>query len=83
MNTKQSKTGVSESRKIEPAIFTIAKEEIVEILDELINEEILEDNIKLNKKQTIEVLTYVECDEQIAKEIRLSIKSSIIEVLKH
>lgn len=67
--------------KIKPTIFSISKEEIEEMVDEMIEENKLEANAKLNKEQIIEVLACVECDELLAKDIRMSIRGSILEVL--
>lgn len=67
--------------KIKPTIFSISKEEIQEIASEMVEEKILKTNLKLNKEQIIEVLSYVECDELLANDIRMSIKSSVVEVL--
>ena len=67
--------------KINSTIFSISKEEVNEIANEMIDEEKLENNLKLNNKQIIKILTCVECDELLAKDIRMSIRSSIVEVL--
>jgi len=68
--------------KIKPTIFRITKEEIEDIVDEMIEEEILEGNIKLNRNQIINVLACVEGDEFLAKDIRSSIRGSVFEVLE-
>jgi len=67
--------------KIKPTIFSISGEEIEEMVDEMIEENKLEANARLNKEQVIEVLEHVECDELLAKDIRMSIRDSILEVL--
>ncbi|MDD3006050.1 MAG: hypothetical protein PHX30_00490 [Candidatus Pacebacteria bacterium] len=68
-------------RKIKPTIFCISKEEITETVNEMIEESVLEVNLKLNKKQILEVLACVEGDSWLAKDIRMSIRGSILEVL--
>lgn len=67
--------------KIKPTIFTITKEEVEEIFKGIVEERILNANLKLNKEQIVNVLESVECDEFLAKDIHMSIKSSIVEVL--
>jgi len=70
-------------RKIEPTTFNITKEEIEDMIDEMIQEKLLRDKTKLSRKQIVEVLSYVECDEFLAKDIRNSIRNSIQGVLNH
>ena len=67
--------------KIKPTIFTITKEEIEETAKEMIKGGILEANFKLSRKQITHVLECVECDELLAKDIHMSIKNSIREIL--
>ena len=67
--------------KIKPTIFTITKEEIEETVDEMIEERILEANLKLNREQVVNILACVEGDELLAKDIRMSIRGSICETL--
>jgi hypothetical protein len=67
--------------KINPTTFNISKEEVEDTVDEMIEEKLLEGKIKLNRKQIVEVLSCVECDEFLAKDIRKSIRGSISEVL--
>jgi len=67
--------------KIKPTIFTITKEEIEETVDEMIEEKILEANLKLNREQIVNILACVEGDELLAKDIRMSIRGSICETL--
>ena len=67
--------------KIKPTIFSITQEEIKDTVDEMIEGKILQENLKLNKKQIIDILSCVEGDEFLAKDIRTSIRGSIIEVL--
>ena len=67
--------------KIKPTIFSVSKEEIEEMVNEMIKEEKLDVNSKLNREQVIKVLECVECDELLAKDIRMSIRGSIAEVL--
>lgn len=69
--------------KIKPTIFNITKEEIEETVNEMIGDGILESNLKLNRGQIIDVLSCVEGDEFLAKDIHMSIRGSIIEVLNH
>jgi hypothetical protein len=70
-------------RKIKPTTFNITKEEIEDAVDEMIQEKLLRDKTKLSRKQIVEVLSYVECDEFLAKDIRNSIRNSIQGVLNH
>jgi hypothetical protein len=67
-------------RKIEPTTFNITKEEIEDTVDEMIEENLLESKIKLNRKQIVEVLSYVECDELLAKDIWTSIRWAIQDI---
>jgi hypothetical protein len=67
--------------KINPTTFNITKEEIEDTVDEMIQEKLLKVKTKLSGKQIVEVLSYVECDEFLAKDIRNSIRNSIQEVL--
>ena len=67
--------------KIKPTIFTITKEEIEETVDEMIREEILKTNLRLNREQIVNILACVEGDELLAKDIRMSIRGSICETL--
>ena len=69
--------------KIKSTIFSISKEEIEETVDEMIQEKILSANLKLNRKQFINILACVEGDELLAKDIRMSIRGSITEVLNN
>lgn len=69
--------------KIKPTIFSIDDEEIIEIFDEMVKEGIIGTNLELNREQIVEVLTYVECDECLAKDIHISIRDSITQVLSH
>ena len=69
--------------KIKSTIFSISKEEIEETVDEMIQEKILSANLKLNRKQVINILACVEGDELLAKDIRMSIRGSITEVLNN
>jgi hypothetical protein len=68
-------------RKINPTTFNITKEEIEDTVDEMIEEKLLEAKTKLNRRQIVDVLSCVECDEFLAKDIRASIRGSIQEVL--
>jgi hypothetical protein len=68
-------------RKIEPTTFNITQEEIEDTVDEMIEERLLKNNAKLNRKEVVEVLSCVECDELLAKDIRTSIRWAIQEVL--
>ena len=54
-----------------------------DMIDEMIQEKLLRDKTKLSRKQIVEVLSYVECDEFLAKDIRNSIRNSIQGVLNH
>jgi len=67
--------------KIKPTIFTITKEEIEETVDEMIREEILKTDLRLNREQIVNILACVEGDELLAKDIRMSIRGSICETL--
>ena len=69
-------------QKIKPTVFRITKEEIEDIFNEMIEEERLEGNIKLNRNQLINVLACVKGDEFLAKDIRTSIRGSIFDVLE-
>jgi len=68
-------------RKIEPTTFNITQEEIEDTVDEMIEEKLLEGETKLSRKQIVEVLSYVECDELLAKDIRTSIRWAIQDIL--
>lgn len=68
---------------IKPTTFNITREEIEETVEEMIEEKIFGQNIKLSKEQTIKVLSYVECDEFLAKNIRTSIRDSIVHVVEN
>ena len=68
--------------EIKPTIFTITKEEVEEIVQEMREDKTLGRRCELNKEQIVSVLEYVECDEMLAKDINMSIRSSICEVLK-
>ncbi|MFA5993882.1 MAG: hypothetical protein WC823_02870 [Parcubacteria group bacterium] len=68
--------------EIKSTIFIISREEIEGMVVEMIEDEILETNLRLTKEQIIEVLACVEGDELLAKDIRTSIRGSIVEVLK-
>ncbi len=66
---------------LSPTVFKITKEEILEYFRELkINREINK-NKKMTDKEMKKVLDFVECDELLAKNIRSSIKNSILEVI--
>ena len=67
--------------KIKSTIFIISKEEIIEIISEMIKEKLLKNNFKLNKKQIIKILSHVEGDEMLAKDIHNSIRDSICTIL--
>ncbi|GEM_PF-3063472 len=67
--------------KIKPTIFKITKEEVEEMIREMIEKNKLEAKSKLSKEQIIEVLACVECDEFLAKDIQTSIRGSVLEVL--
>ncbi|PIQ68892.1 MAG: hypothetical protein COV91_01625 [Candidatus Taylorbacteria bacterium CG11_big_fil_rev_8_21_14_0_20_46_11] len=67
--------------EIKPTIFTITKEEIEKTVKEMIEEEILEVNLKLKREQIVDILACVEGDELLAKDIRMSIRGSIREAL--
>ena len=62
--------------KIKPLVFTITENEVRNIA-----REILPTN-KFSNEQVKKVLEYVECDEFLAKEIRISIVTSITEVIR-
>lgn len=72
---------INSMHKINPTIFNINKEEIEEMINEMIKEKRLETNLKLNTEQIVEILDCVECDELLAKDIRMSIRNSIVDVL--
>lgn len=67
--------------QIKPVVFTITKEEIKDIFDEMTEELVLESKSKLSYSQITEVLSHVECDEFLARDINLSIRSSLFEVI--
>jgi hypothetical protein len=67
--------------KIKPTVFSISEDEIRDIADEMINEKILKNNLKLSREQIIEILAYVECDEFLAKDIHMSIRGAIVDVV--
>lgn len=67
---------------IKPTTFNITEEEVRETVDEMIKERRLKNDLKLNKKQIIKILACVEGDEMLAKDIRSSIRGSIIETLE-
>lgn len=67
--------------KVKSTIFNISKEEVEEIFNEMIENKRLRNNLKLNRKQIVTILDYIECDELLAKDIRISIEESIIEAL--
>lgn len=69
--------------KIKPTVFSINKEEIEEMVEGMIEENKLEVNTKLNRKQIVKVLACVEGDCFLAKDIRMSIRNSILEVLNN
>ncbi|MCK5490272.1 MAG: hypothetical protein KAI67_00345 [Candidatus Pacebacteria bacterium] len=66
-----------------PTIFCISREEIKEMVDEMIEEKKLDVNLKLNREQIAEILTCIGCDELLARDIRMSIRGSIAEVLNY
>ena len=72
---------INSMHKINPTIFNINKEEIEEMVNEMIKEKRLETNLKLNREQIVKILDCVECDELLAKDIRMSIRNSIVDVL--
>lgn len=80
-NIVVSKNKLDEKNK--SVVFNITKTEIKEIFNEIIGEGILPNNAKLNSKQISKVMDFVECDEMLAKDIYISIKKSIIEVLEN
>jgi hypothetical protein len=67
--------------KIKPTTFNITKEEVEETVNEMIEDKILEINTKLSREQIVDILTCVEGDEMLAKDIRISIRGSILETL--
>lgn len=66
---------------IKSVTFCITKEEIEEIFNEMISDRVLEKNQKLSEDSIINILNYVECDEFLAKDIRIAIRAAIVEVL--
>lgn len=66
---------------IKPLVFTITKEEIKDNFNNMIEEGVLESKLQLSDSQITEVLSYVECDEFLARDINLSIRSSLVEVI--
>ena len=66
--------------KIKPTVFRITKEEIEDLFFEMRESGRFKDNSKLTDEQIVDILSCVECDEFLAKDIRLSIKGSIEEV---
>lgn len=69
-------------RKSKSVIFNITKTEIEEIFEEMIEGKIFPNKTKLNKNQINQIMDFVECDEMLAKDIRSSIRNSIVEVLE-
>lgn len=67
--------------KIKSVVFTITKEEIEDVNNELIELNLLNAKTKLTAIQIRNVLSCVECDEFLARDIRNSIKESIHYVL--
>ncbi|HBR78876.1 MAG: hypothetical protein UR66_C0014G0003 [Candidatus Moranbacteria bacterium GW2011_GWE1_35_17] len=68
--------------KINPTVFTISEEEVKETVKEMIERGRLGADLKLNRMQIVKILACVEGDGMLAKDIRASIKGSIIEVLE-
>jgi hypothetical protein len=68
-------------QKIKPTTFNITKEEIEDVVDEMIKEKILKSKTKLSRKQIVDVLSGVECDEFLANDIQRSIRNYIQDVL--
>ncbi len=66
---------------INPIVFTITKEEVKELFTEMVEQGILSNDMKLNSKKINSILSCVEGDKFLAKDIRSSIKGSILEVL--
>ena len=51
--------------KIKPTVFSIEKEEIKEVVNEMVSKKILKTDLKLNKEQIIKILSYIEYDEDL------------------
>lgn len=66
---------------IKSVTFNITKEEVQELFSEMIVSGIFKKNKKLSNVQIKKTLDCVECDEFLAKDIRNSIKDSILYVL--
>jgi hypothetical protein len=67
--------------QIKPIVFTITKDEIEDVFSDMNEEGILESKLQLSDNQITEVLSCVECDEFLARDINISIRSSIVEVI--
>lgn len=66
---------------LKPTVFTITKEEVEELFEEMEIRDELGFLKKLTDKQIEDILSCVECDEMLAKDIRNSIRGSVQYVL--